>query len=753
MNVDFGKDRFEFRPWRPAMGGVFTKTFAFDCETTLIDDVRPWLAPAYVIGAAFDSKQGYFVRRADVAGFFAAHDNVSVAFHYAAFDLAVIDKLAPQIAIYGKVDKHQVWDTQLLHRLYVLGTSGHTAGGKGESDLEHCAERYLKVRLPKDVTDSRGNLVRLSYGRWLTTPPQEIEPIYLEYLAKDAIATRLVYRALRKRLKVLLADSRRVWGFVSPEWLDEQIRSWGPQTHHIQLGASIVLKEITANGLHLDLARKDDLAEGLKAKLAQFKKSLRRFGHLPDGKGANKSLQSVLRRAEQRCRGVRFPRTGTGLYATSHDALQDLVDTVPFVRVLLEYRETDKLLGSFVTKMGQRVLHPSFNVLVRSGRTSSFGEINAQNLPKDKRVRSCFVPSHGNVFIDCDYKTIELATLAQACVGQFGLKSKMAEAINAGKDLHTMVAARVKNKTEAEVTKDERTKAKPINFGKPGGMGDVTMKVYAKVSYGIRLSEVEVKALSDGWFDLFPEMRKFLWDDINIPLELAKLLDLTLASHFEHTDDARFARHPENAGREHRANSVLGAMCLKALKTDSPQTDAGKPYSAADLDYFWSRLESKVSSFAPSFHDDIVQRRPSVRLQREVMSRVGSAGCFTFSGRLRAKATYSARHNTVFQGLAADGAKLALWLLWRAGYRIVNFIHDQVLIEVPRGSDLNQHAERIRELMVQGMRLVVPNVKVDVSFAAADRWYKDAEAVYDATGKRLLVYKPKPARHKRLARV
>jgi DNA polymerase family A/3'-5' exonuclease len=753
MNVDFGENCFGFRPWTPVIGRIFARTFSLDCETTRIDDAHPWLAPAYVIGAAFDGKQGYFVRGADVAGFFEAHANVPVAFHNAAFDLAVIDKLAPQIDIYKRVEKHRVWDTQLLHRLCVLGTSGLTAGGKGESDLEHCADLYLKVKLPKDVTDSRGNVVRLSYGQWLTAPPQEIEPIYLEYLAKDAIATRLVYRALRKRLKLLLARSHRVWGFVSPEWLDEQVRTWGPQTHHIQLQASIVLKEITANGLHLDLNRKSELAEGLEAELAQLRKSLRKFGHLPDGKGANKSLQAVLRRAENKCRGVRFPRTETGLYATSHEGLQDLVDTVPFVKVLLEYRETDKLLGSFLAKMGQRVLHPSFNVLVRSGRTSSFGEINAQNLPKDERVRSCFVPSSGNVFIDSDYKTIELATLAQACNAQFGLKSRMAAAINAGKDVHTLVAARVKNKTEAEVTKEERAKAKPINFGKPGGMGDSTLKQYAKVSYGIRYSEAEVKAFSDGWFDLFPEMRKFLQDDMDITLELAKLLDLTPVSHFEHTGDARFASHPENEGREHRPNSVLGGMCLKALKTDSPRTGAGKPYSAADLDYFWSQLELKVSSFSLSFQDEIVRRQPSIRLQREVMSRVGRAGCFTLSGRLRAKATYSARHNTIFQGLAADGAKLALWLLWRAGYRIVNFIHDQVLIEVPLGSDLKHEAERIRGLMVQGMKLVVPDVEVDVSFAAADRWYKDAEAAYDKTGKRLLLYKPKSARREKLTLV
>lgn len=117
-----------------------------------------------------------------------------------------------------------------------------------------------------------------------------------------------------------------------------------------------------------------------------------------------------------------------------------------------------------------------------------------------------------------------------------------------------------------------------------------------------------------------------------------------------------------------------------------------------------------------------------------MLSIVDRAPVFTLSGRLRANASYCARHNTVFQGLAADGAKLALWFLWRAGYRIVNFIHDQVLVEVPADADLQAHASRIEELMKQGMKLVVPDVAVGVSYAATDRWYKGAEAVRSKDG-------------------
>ena len=83
-----------------------------------------------------------------------------------------------------------------------------------------------------------------------------------------------------------------------------------------------------------------------------------------------------------------------------------------------------------------------------------------------------------------------------------------------------------------------------------------------------------------------------------------------------------------------------------------------------------------------------------------------------------------------------------MWELWRAGYRIVNEIHDQFLIEVPADSDLKEHAERIRKIMIEGMRMVVPDVKIDVSYAATNRWHKDAEAVYNDDQSQLLIWKP-----------
>jgi hypothetical protein len=747
MKIHLSEVQANFQPWRPGDGQVFASPFAFDCETTRISEEHPWITPAYVLGAAFDGQRGRFVQRCHLVDFFSVHRDVTVVMHRAPFDLAVIDlAVGKHLDIYTWVDQSHVYDTQLLHRLYALGTEGHTASGKGEPTLEDCLHRYLGINLAKDTQDSRDQPVRLSYGQWLSRPPSEIEPVYLEYLAKDAIATHLLFRKLSDYLQGLLEHSSDVWGYVSPQWLKEQIHRWGWQTHHIQLRAAIVLEEITARGIEIDFTQQEELTRQLQAVADEQQEILRRYGYLPGQTGSEKAIQGILKRLEWEHRELDLARTPTGKYATSEEALSRLASH-EFVASLLQYREVQKLQSTFLDKMVKRRLHPSFDVLKTTGRTSSFGEINAQNLPRDDRVRSCFRPAEGHVFLDADYATIEMATLAQAVQAQFGLSSEMAKAINTGKDLHRLVAACVAGKRESAVSAEERQRAKVINFGKPGGMGDRTLKLYAKSSYGVELDDGEVQALSDSWFGLFPEMKAFLGGD-ELGAEMARFFDLTPAAHHEHTGSQTFLNHPANEGKENVPHPILGAMCLKVLGTPAPETCDGRPYTAEDIAFFWTQVENKLDALPTEHHLGIRQRRASLDLKRVVMSVVGRASVFTLTGRLRAKASYCARRNTVFQGLAADGAKLALWDLWRAGFRIVNFIHDEVLVEVPVGSNLAHQAAIIRHLMIKGMRAVVPDVQVDVGYAASHRWHKQAKVVFDARGK-LAPWRPTCRRRKR----
>jgi hypothetical protein len=114
------------------------------------------------------------------------------------------------------------------------------------------------------------------------------------------------------------------------------------------------------------------------------------------------------------------------------------------------------------------------------------------------------------------------------------------------------------------------------------------------------------------------------------------------------------------------------------------------------------------------------------------------------SGFVRAGCTFTSGCNTFFQGLAARGAKEALWLLTKACYgadpllagcRIVAFVHDEFILEVPAERE-RAHAisERVQKLMLEGMQRFVPDVPIKAEPTLMGRWYKEAEPVWGADG-------------------
>ena len=122
------------------------------------------------------------------------------------------------------------------------------------------------------------------------------------------------------------------------------------------------------------------------------------------------------------------------------------------------------------------------------------------------------------------------------------------------------------------------------------------------------------------------------------------------------------------------------------------------------------------------------------------------------SGRLRGGTNYCAGCNTYFQGLAADGAKNAIWEVMKECYvdvdsplygcRPVAFIHDELLVEVPEDIEARTAAaDRLAEVMVSAMEKWIPDVKIAAEPAAMTRWLKGAEEVRDEQG-RLMCWEP-----------
>lgn len=723
------ENNYEF--WTPKHGRVFNNEYAFDAETELIDEELPDRIPRFVIAGVCDGEHAYLLTRDNLAEFFRQHPDKTIVMHNAKFDLAVINQeIAGEFDIYSLVDRGHVRDTMILNRLLHLGTNGNSS--IHGSSLADCCQTYLSLKLSKDDTDDSGQTVRTNFGQWIDDPkalPEE----YIAYLLGDINMTYQLYRRLQniyiKLWNQILQD--RPFGFVDKQHLKEAWTKYGPLTHHIQLMASIVLDAVMRNGLKVDTGRLNEFRQSLLDEQKKILGELLNHGYKP-GKGSDSTLQRILRQIEADT-DIRFPRTETGKISTARETLEPYEQGIPFIGLYLRSRSIEKLLSSFLEKMRKGTLHPTFDYLKNTGRTSAFGDISSQNLPRDERIRNLFIPSDGHVFVDADYSAIEMASLAQGVLSQLGGKSAMADAINAGADLHRLVAAKMADKPESEVDKFERQKAKAVNFGLPGGMGIATLREYARQNYGVELSERETQALRDTWFRTFPEMEKFLnsskRENGNLGETLFDLLRLNESAYCGATGKRLYGDSPR---------SILGWMARKVFMENNPCTKKGIPYTREEIEYFWTRVDEIALRLSTKLQQDVASRKPSPELVAAICRLTKNEYVLTATGRLRANVTFCSQHNTIFQGLAADGAKLAMWKLWRAGYRIVNFIHDEFLVEVPESSDYTEVAESIKRLMIEGMQEVTPDIKIGVEYAVTRRWSKGAEVKYDDKG-RLIV--------------
>jgi DNA polymerase-1 len=166
-------------------------------------------------------------------------------------------------------------------------------------------------------------------------------------------------------------------------------------------------------------------------------------------------------------------------------------------------------------------LHASFDSLMETGRTSCFGAYNLQNPRRKRGVRECIVPREGHVIVGCDYDKAELHTLAQVCLRVLG-QSRLAEALNEGLDPHVLMAAQMLGSTYEDVStalagsgearalaKEARQRAKPANFGFPGGMGPRGFVAFSRNMYGIHFDALAAERIYDDYLSTWPEMPKY----------------------------------------------------------------------------------------------------------------------------------------------------------------------------------------------------------------------------------------------------
>lgn len=396
------------------------------------------------------------------------------------------------------------------------------------------------------------------------------------------------------------------------------------------------------------------------------------------------------------------PRSATGKISTSRDVLEESGDdTLEAYGQITEVEKRRSTYLPFLESGTRYPINPPANVVVDTGRTSYDGPI--QQMPRSGGLRECFVPRAGWVFCSIDYAAIELCAWAQAKLWLLG-QSTMADVINASKDpgmLHTALAARMVGTTPEELkarikagdklAAGFRQAAKCGNFGFPGGMGAATL-VLAK--------------------------RKRIEGTTKSPdgqVEYAGLRFCVLMT------------GAERCGVEMTTNwkgRDLAPACVACIKC------------AEDLRAEWFQQWPEAKQYF-----DIVSSQADLGRIEQLKS-----------GRVRGGISFTEAANGYFQGLAADGAKNALWQVSKECYtdtrspmfgaRPVFFAHDELFSE---HLEVTAHlsAPRMAEVMVAAMREYLPDVYVEAQPALMRRWYKAAGTVYDKNGK--LIPDPKAA--------
>jgi DNA polymerase-1 len=193
-------------------------------------------------------------------------------------------------------------------------------------------------------------------------------------------------------------------------------------------------------------------------------------------------------------------RRGHAVDDTTEATLKALDDDL--ARLVLAYRDASNRAGKFGRDfleyvVNGRVYSDWHQIGAVTGRMSS-SEPNLQNVPRypDYSHRTCFKAPEGRVLVKADYSQIELR-IATAIAGD----RRMLEAYRQGQDLHTLTAQMVLGRNE--VTKEDRQRAKAVNFGLIYGMSAETLREHARNNYGVELSEEEAREFRRRFFQTY----------------------------------------------------------------------------------------------------------------------------------------------------------------------------------------------------------------------------------------------------------
>ena len=274
-----------------------------------------------------------------------------------------------------------------------------------------------------------------------------------------------------------------------------------------------VLADMEREGINLDVPFLHSLSKELSNDIQSLESKIYEIAGEKFNLASPKQLGDILF-DKLKIGGAKQKKTKTGQYATGEEVLSYLALTSPFVQDILDWRQLVKLQNTYVEALPLQVctqtgrVHTDYmQTVAATGRLSS-NNPNLQNIPirteRGRQIRKAFIARDENyTLVSADYSQIELRIIA-ALSGE----ENMINSFRNGEDIHKSTASKVFNVPLEEVTREQRSHAKTVNFG----------IIYGVSAFGLSnqtsLSRSESKDLIDAYYQTYPRLKAYIQEQI-----------------------------------------------------------------------------------------------------------------------------------------------------------------------------------------------------------------------------------------------
>jgi len=458
------------------------KSVCFDTETTGLDALH-----AELVGVAFsyEKGKGYYVPFPEnqeeaktllekFSPFF-ENESIEKVGQNLKYDLKVLSN-------YGIHVKGTLFDTMIAHYLI-------------NPDMRHnmdiLSETYLKYA-PKSIEDLIGKKGK-NQKSMREVPLEDIK----EYAVEDADVTL--------QLK----------GYFEPILVSTETKKLFDE---IEIPLVSVLAAMETEGIRLDVAFLKSLSQELDTDIKTLEAKIYEIAGEKFNLASPKQLGDILF-DKLKIGGAKQKKTKTGQYATGEEILSYLAKDNEIVAAILDWRSLVKLQNTYVEALPSQVdavskrVHTDYmQTVAATGRLSS-NNPNLQNIPirteRGRQIRKAFIARDENyTLLSADYSQIELRIIA-ALSGE----ENMIKAFQNHEDIHKSTASKVFNVPLDEVTREQRSHAKTVNFG----------IIYGVSAFGLSnqtsLSRSESAALIEAYYKTYPRLKSYIQEQIEFARE------------------------------------------------------------------------------------------------------------------------------------------------------------------------------------------------------------------------------------------